>query len=216
MAGFDRLVRDIQPCSVGGSCRNSPENAGLPRSKCSTCRLSPGNEDLPQQHWSPKDGSKHPELLKEKRSLRISKNQARIDERRSKDRGRQRVLKKATRAEKQSERNIIKATKNSGRSHKDGDHVSIGHITLDTKLQSQRDNPIVLLSELEKVRRDATRAGNTIGGLVLRNKHGVGVVVLHEDDYAKLTAEITHDSRESEPRSGQGPDQELPGPVPGT
>ncbi len=51
------------------------------------------------------------------------------------------ILKQATRAEKTTERNFIHATRNSARSHKDGDHVAGGEITLDTKLQTTREIP---------------------------------------------------------------------------
>lgn len=81
------------------------------------------------------------------------------------DKGKRKVLKLAVRAEKQTERQLIHATKNSGRSNKDGDHVAAGEITLDTKLQSKRTNPVILLHELVKVGEDARRAGNWMGAL---------------------------------------------------
>jgi len=80
--------------------------------------------------------------------------------------------------------------KNSGRSNKDGDHVAAGEITLDTKLQSKRTNPVILLHELVKVGEDARRAGNWMGALVLRNMNGIGVVAIAEADFARLIQRI--------------------------
>jgi hypothetical protein len=42
----------------------------------------------------------------------------------------------------------------------------------------------VNLAELDKVIEDAKRAGNVLGGLVLRNKHDRGVIVFDEKNYA--------------------------------
>ena len=80
----------------------------------------------------------------------------------------------------------IKATRNSGRTNKDGDHLLAESIVLDTKLQSQRINPQVNLAELDKVRFQAVSHNKAFGALVLRNKHDVGVVVMAEADFAKL------------------------------
>ena len=106
------------------------------------------------------------------------------------DKGKRKVLKLAVRAEKQTERQLIHATKNSGRSNKDGDHVAAGEITLDTKLQSKRTNPVILLHELVKVGEDARRAGNWMGALVIRNMNGIGVVAIAEADFARLIQRI--------------------------
>jgi hypothetical protein len=99
---------------------------------------------------------------------------------------RQRVNRIAAQAERDTESNIIKATKNSGRSSRDGDHLVAGRITMDTKLQSTRSDPVVRLYELAKVQADAKRAGSLLGCLTLRNKHGVGVVVMSEEDFARM------------------------------
>jgi K+/H+ antiporter YhaU regulatory subunit KhtT len=108
----------------------------------------------------------------------------------ARDKGKKRIVRKAAKAEKTTEQNIIRSTVNSGRSNKDGDHIAAGSITLDTKMQSTRTDMVVHLEELSKVRDDATRAGNSVGGLVLRNKFGVGVVVIREDDFGKILAQL--------------------------
>jgi hypothetical protein len=194
------VVLEIKSCSEGRSCRNSIDNRGVEQSSCASCRLAPGGEDNTAHYWAPKGGAKHPTLEKEKIVARRQKQWDRQRERLSKDKTRSKINKKATLAEKRTQDNIIKATINSGRSNKDGDHVSAGTVTLDTKLQTKRENPIVLLHELEKVRGDARRSGYSIGGLVLRTKSGVGVVVLHESDYAiliKLLIEQTEKTSET-------------------
>lgn len=177
----------VESCDTGSSCLNSVESRGEGQSKCLFCRLAPGNENLARDYFKPVDGrSKHPVLREEKHQKARAKTAESIQKRLSRDRGRQKVQRQAARAEKATERNIIAATKNSGRSNRDGDHTAAGFITLDTKNQSQREHPVVLLSELSKVQSDARNAGNSIGGLVLRNKHGVGVVVFYEQDFARV------------------------------
>jgi hypothetical protein len=122
-----------------------------------------------------------------KRSARRLSNGTKTrDERLNRDKVRQARLRLATHAEKTTQKNIIRATKNSGRTDKDGDHVAGGYVTLDTKLQSKRLNPVVIATELAKVRNDSASAKTMVGGLVLRSKTGLGVVVFHEDDFAKI------------------------------
>jgi hypothetical protein len=176
------------PCKEESVCKNSPLNSLQP--KCSECRLSvvASNFGWMTCHWAPKSHKdKHPIIEQEKKRDKLQRLRERAKAKHQKDRGRQRVLKEAARAEKQTERRIIKATRNSGRSNRDGDHVSNGNIVLDTKHQSTIESPVVKLHELDKVRADAKRSGNgRLGGLVLRNKHGRGIVVFAEEDYAKL------------------------------
>jgi hypothetical protein len=188
-------VFEVQQCAEGFECLYSISNVGFSHAKCGLCRFAPNNDSpMNVSYWKPIDGKRqHPAAIAAKRA----KKQARTIELRLEKRGRDADKRKisvlAARAEKQTESNIIRATKNSGRSRKDGDHLAAGQtgsITLDTKLQSQRINPQVLLSELEKVGEDATRAGTMMGGLVLRNKYGVGVVVLKEEDFARLVATL--------------------------
>lgn len=179
----------IESCDQGIRCANSKENSAVP--SCGSCRLAPGNETHVIQHWRPAiPNAKHPVLEAEKRVAKQLKVEGRATVRRNKDRKRRAIGKIAVRAERRTEQAAIVATKNSGRSHQDGDHVSHGYITLDTKLQSGNINPVVHLFELEKIRRDARRGGNTFGGLVLRNKFNVGVVVMNEDDFHKLTSKV--------------------------
>lgn len=183
------------PCSMEYYCQNSKIMSGMDaHTRCALCRLSPDNVGRDMTHyWSPTPDAKsarkdkHPMLEAEKRNKKFLRASAAFQKKQNRDKGKMKVSRLAARAEKTTERQIIHATKNSGRRNKDGDHLSMGSITLDTKLQSTRDNPIIFLHELEKVRADAIRAGNTIGGLVIRNKHNVGCVVLKEEDYAVLT-----------------------------
>jgi hypothetical protein len=124
-------------------------------------------------------------LEQEKRDANRRKVLERQQVRKNKDRDRQAVLSRAAQAESRTQKEVIKATRNSGRVNKDGDHLLFGRITLDTKLQSGAENPIVKLQELDKVRSDAKRAGNPIGGLCIKNKNGRGVVVFDLRDVAK-------------------------------
>lgn len=183
------------PCMMDLYCLNSKMITGTEaRAKCALCRLSPDNTGRDMAHyWRPtqyaKDTrkDKHPNLKAEKLQKKIAKHQAKLVKNRQRDPQKRQISRLARQAEKSTERNIIHATQNSGRRNRDGDHVHGNNITLDTKLQTTRENPVILLVELEKVRADAVRSGKKIGGLVIRNKHNVGVVVLAEEDYALLT-----------------------------
>ncbi len=189
------------PCIVAILCRNSPEQATEQHAKCALCRFSPDNMGRDMAHyWLPLKGNaktpqgKHPQLEQEKATAKLCKRFAKLAAKRSKDTKKRKISRLAQKAEKATEKKIIKATKNSGRRNKDGDHVHANMITLDTKLQTTRDNPVIFLHELEKVREDATRAGSLVGGLVIRNKHGVGCVVLKEEDYVELTRRLLYPS----------------------
>lgn len=177
-------------CLLASSCRNSTEVVGEENAKCDLCRLSSDNIGRTMSHYWVPIGSAHihPLLEEEKRKKKLTKRINSLNKKRSRDPSRRKISRQASLAEKKTQSNIIHATKNSGRSNKDGDHVHLGLITLDTKLQTTRDNPVIFLAELEKVREDSKRAGNMIGGLVIRNKHNVGCVVLKEEDYVKLTS----------------------------
>lgn len=178
------------PCDLADYCKNSPQAIGEARAKCALCRLSPENEGRHMVHyWSPFEDTiqRHPVLEKEKRDKKWARHATNLEAKRNRDPKKRTISRLAEQAERKTEANIIQATRNSGRSNKDGDHVSMGNITLDTKLQTTRENPVIYLHELEKVRGDAMRSGKIIGGLVIRNKHNVGCVVLTEEDYALLT-----------------------------
>lgn len=185
-------------CEFGATrCRNSIEIVGGLREKCSHCRLAPGNESLSLHFWRSRmpNPADHPVLKEEKTQARIQKSVDAAAARRAKDRDKKKILRKAVSAESKTEKTLnVTATKNSGRSNKDGDHLAIGSITLDTKNQSGRSNPVVLISELMKVRQDAMRANQPIGGLVLRNQHGVGVVVFAEEDFAKILGHLVKET----------------------
>ena len=186
---FDILVQEIAPCDQGASCRNSVLTVGMLVGKCSSCRLAPDNEDLDNHYWSGIRGAKHPVLEQEEREARATKIRDRQLKRLNKDRSRTKLLKKAVRAESRTEKNIIKSTVNSGRSSKDGDHLMADGITLDTKLQTNRQHPRVDLGELDKVGEDAKRAGALFGALVIRTANDVGVVVMKEEDFAVLVSQ---------------------------
>lgn len=176
-------------------CVNSANFKGEAMARCALCRLSPDNLGRDMAHfWRPIEiRFKHPLLLQEKIDRKIHKARMKRVANWSRDPKKRKISRLASQAEKTTEKNIIHATKNSGRSNKDGDHVSLGMITLDTKLQTTRDNPVIYLHELEKVRGDAMRSGKLIGGLVIRNKHNVGCVVISEEDYAILTRGLNNE-----------------------
>lgn len=167
-------------------CRNSPSNSSHP--KCNDCRLSPAVDPLlgiKTQHWKPISSRyKHHVLEQEKHDAKRLKTLARQEARKTKDPSRQARNRAAERAERRTEQAIIKSTKNSGRSNRDGDHVFNDKITLDTKLQSNAVNPVVNLQELDKVRSDARRSGKQAGALVIQNKTGRSVVVFDLADFA--------------------------------
>lgn len=181
------------PCSMNLVCINGEFMKGN-AAKCALCRLSPDNTGRAMTHfWAPTTSAKithtkHPELEAEKRTQKLTRRLLKLEAKSRRDPKKRQVSRLARQAERSTEKHIIQATKNSGRRNKDGDHVFQGSITLDTKLQTTRENPVVLLGELEKVRSDAARAGKAIGGLVIRNKNNVGVVVLTEEDFAHIMA----------------------------
>lgn len=144
------------------------------------------------KYWKPDTPAKHPMELAEKKQAGIDRTKALQVRKLTVSKPKQRILLQAERAERQTERNFIHSTRNSGRVNKDGDHVVAGDITLDTKLQSKNINPIVHLHELVKVGADAQRAGKRMGALCLRNSKGVGVVVMTEADFAWLVKGLAH------------------------
>jgi hypothetical protein len=154
------------------------------------CRLAESGGG-PMNAWRPwQQGQVHPKLAAEKKQKAQDRREVAVAKRKAKSRPKRDLARRAARAEEQTNRNIIAATRNSGRTAKDGDAVHAGRITLDTKLQSGNIHPVVHLDELDKVRADARRGGNPIGGLVLRNKHGRAVVVFDEQDYARMLLQL--------------------------
>lgn len=184
MSLISQLSGEPEACDAAAGCQNQPL-LGVP-SACGDCRFA---KKLGGRfnRWVPvTKGEKHPNIVKETRDRKRAEAATKLQQKRGRDRGKMRILSLARMAERQTDRNIIKATKNSGRTNRDADHVMAGRITLDTKLQTGRLNPVVQVAELERARRDALRAGNSIGGLVLRNQNGHGFVVLAEEDFAML------------------------------
>ena len=178
---------DIYECDSGIDCKNSIEGAGEAKSKRYTCRLSPDTDNKGFTHWKPVDGKKkHPTIIKEKSDREIQKRTTAIAKRQARSKTKMTISWKAQNAEADTEKNIIKATKNSGRAYRDSDHiVGSGFLRLDTKLQTTRMQPEIKLEELDKAIADARRGGSLIGGLVIRNKMGAGFVVFREDDFAR-------------------------------
>jgi len=177
----------VLSCTEGPQCQNSVETKGEAAGKCILCRLAPGNASLPNQYWKPINPRDiNPVLSQEKRTKAVAIMKANLMRRMERDPNRQKTARLAAKAERDTEHNIIEATKNSGRSNRDGDHLVAGNITMDTKLQSTRFEPVVHLYELAKVQADARRAGSMLGCLTIRNKYGIGVVVMDEADFAKL------------------------------
>ena len=183
---FFVISEEPKECLEGEHCKNSPSNSTHPQ--CNDCRFSPGVPYfIHTHHWKPvKSKFKHRQIEEEKRRAKIAAAWERIEERKAKDPNRQARLAKAARAERRTNAEIIKATRNSGRVNRDGDHLLHDEIVLDTKLQSKAENPTVNLYELDKVRRDAVRNGKQAGGLVVRNKYGRGVIVFDERDIGKI------------------------------
>jgi hypothetical protein len=183
----EHLSGEALPCSMKEECMNSPVHRG-PQAQCVNCKFADQMPGLMNffKPWNPK--LLHPKVQQLKQDRKTARQAAAQAKRDGKDRGKQKLQVKARQAEATTNRRIIRATRNSGRTAKDADHVHAGRITIDTKLQSNAENPRVLLAELDQVRADARRAGNPLGALILRNKHGRGVVVFDEEDYARLFA----------------------------
>lgn len=184
----DLLSGTPEPCSAKDGCRNYAEaDASSACGECGFAARFPGLFN----RWLSWDGKKHPSVIKAKMDARRARQQATTERRLTRDRAKVNMQRLATAAERRTERSIIRSTVNSGRANKDGDHVMAGDITLDTKLQTRNVNPVVQIGELDKVSSDARRAGKSMGGLVLRNRNGLGVVVLFEDDFARLVKGLT-------------------------
>ncbi len=179
------LSQDPIACDEGPNCRNSPQNTQVPL--CSKCRLCPNNlEDIStMSYWSPNfRGLKHPILEKWKHEKAKNRRELRALSRQGKSRKIQARLRHAEAAERNTEE-VIMATANSGRKSRDGDHVSFG-VTLDTKDQSNRIRPVINWHELDKVRRDATRSGHAVGGLVLQSANQRSAVIIALEDWVIL------------------------------
>lgn len=176
----------ITPCEMGSECTNSPQHTRFP--KCSNCKLSPCHAEstlLLGNYWKPiTKGLKHPAIVKKKKEASINRRNSRIETRKAKDKGRQKVLVNASKAEELTEK-VIQSTVNSGRKLMDGDHTSFG-VTLDTKNQSHRVEPVIHWDELDKVRKDAKRSGKAVGGLVLHSSNKRAAVVIALEDWVML------------------------------
>jgi hypothetical protein len=190
VSAFDRLINTGKPCDQADLCWNSPKFKGEEAASCSMCRLAPANlGTLLAQRWAPvRSGFQHPLLVLEKLEEAREKREAGFQKILAKNKqvARQRVQKSARQAEINTQEEVIQATRNSGRTNRDGDHLLDTRIVLDTKQQSKRIHPLVNLAELEKVRRQARENNRAVGGLVLHNKHGVKVVVFALEDLSRI------------------------------
>ena len=184
---------DVVQCVVGDNCLNGfTRSHNLSPPKCAFCWLAPNSDMKPgsKHYWRPLDRiMKHPTLAAYKRDKARGRVRERARERASKDKKRIEVLRKSKAAEKKTEKSIIHATKNSGRVNKDGDHIAVGNILIDTKQQS-REHPVVVLDELDKAARDASRSGKLLSCLVIRNIYGRGVVVMTEASFGILLEQL--------------------------
>lgn len=173
-----------KPCKESPECRKGPERRGILASFCRDCRFALENGGT-HNHWYPATkGLKHPALEAEKRDARRSRIVEKQTARASKDRRRQRVGRNAARAEAGTTDLLVQATRNSGRTNRDGDH-QLGSARLDSKHQSGRLYPVVDLIELDKIRRQAAPG---LGGLVLVNANGRRVVVFDLEEYVRAHA----------------------------
>lgn len=186
---------DVIPCKVSEECRWGPEQLG-DLSSCLRCQWADDNGGN-ENRWRPSQpGKKHPKMIQKKISEKIERTLQKAKKKASIDPNRQYYSRRAAGAEKKTNQIkgvSIKATRNSGRSLHDADHLltcnsalNLINITLDTKLQSQTDHPKVDLFELDKVRSDAANARSAAGGLLIRNRLGRGVVVFAEEDLPVL------------------------------
>ena len=174
------------PCEQFLVCRASPHYTGEALAKCRTCRFAQANGGN-ANGWRPvQKGTRHPMAEAEKRQAQRERASSRLAHRMAKNKPRQRVLKQAERAERGTEREIVRATVNSGRRDRNLDHISRDRILLDSKNQSNHEHPVVHLAELDKARRQARDANYPVGGLVLVNQYGRRVVVFDLEDYAKV------------------------------
>lgn len=187
------MFGEITPCVASQYCKNGPNFYNLNR--CRECRLATGGGT--RTLWKPIEGwnPNHPVLFREKYEARYKKLADSREKRLLKNRTITKRLKKAAKAERDTEK-IIQSSRNSGRVLRDGDHRTDCSIILDTKNQTQRAHPHVDLAELDKVRSDARNNGAFLGGLVLRNRFNRGVVVFDEEDYNKLLVLIKRENVE--------------------
>lgn len=184
-------------CIEGEKCVNSPSHSFDHKSKCNDCRFSPrAPYFIRTHHWKPVDPRfKHRKLEEEKRHAKREETIARAEARKAKDPAKQARVRAAAKAERNTNARIIKATRNSGRVNRDGDHLLFDSVVVDTKLQSTATEPVIHLRELDKVRQDARRNGRCCGALCLQNKTGRGVIVVDAADFAALTRGLNLDQK---------------------
>ena len=182
------LNNEVACCSEGPFCNNGPSHSIQP--KCPDCRLSPNSYlGTTRHYWKSIDRKHyHPVLEKEKRDAKRRKTIEHREAEKAKDPARKARQRAAQRAERRTNAEIIKSTRNSGRLNRDGDHLFGNNVVIDTKLQSTATNPVVHLYELDKVRADAKRNGRYCGILCIRNKSGRAIIAIDASDFAALVS----------------------------
>ena len=182
------LIDVVYPCEMSSECLSSPAHKGEGGSLCSSCVWSPNGSGDTRDNFRVPKGSRVKFARKEEADYaeRRAKVAAKRTVESAKSKPKARIGRRAALAEKRSERGLIKSTRNSGRTNRDGDHNFADKISLDTKLQTGNLNPVVNLADLAKIQADARRVGNPIGVLVLRNKNNVGVVAISEADWRTI------------------------------
>lgn len=156
-------------CEVRDNCKNFDEG-------CWKCRFGEKNEGIGDNCYSPVDRNiKHPALVAEKEQRKTDRKLARKEAKKEKDKSTSKMVRKATKAEKRA---VL--TLNSGRIAQDGD-IKTEDLSIDFKLQSTRENPVVDMEELRKIGNDCIRAGKKHGILLIENKSGKKIVVMTEE-----------------------------------
>ena len=139
---FEILVSQGEHCEQWADCENSPWHVGKARAKCISCRLAPGGAErgLTAQYWKNSQGKRHKVLVEE----HVAAQRAKVDasyqkiQKRNQARPQQKVQQSARKAEADTNREILEASRNSGRIRGDGDALFDGRVLLDTKQQSKR------------------------------------------------------------------------------
>lgn len=159
-------------CEVSSNCMLS----GI---SCWHCKYSDGLGV--DNNYRPSDASIiHPQLIKAKQEYKNLQKMEKYKKKNEKDKEKVALLKKAAKVE-----NLVKSTLNSGRINRDSDLIA-EHLTIDVKLQSTRENPVINVDEFIKVQNDARRAGKLHGVLAIQNKSGKRFYVVSEELFREV------------------------------
>jgi hypothetical protein len=141
---------------------------------CENCRYF--NADTINSEFKSIDGEKHLDDPSRKRH-KPRKGPSNIEKVKS--------SKLAKESENKAVNVAVKAAKNSGRSHQDGD-FSIGNIGVDNKKQSKSKNITIKMEEIDKAKADAKRSGKTTGVLRVENEDNRSFYVIEEQDFLRM------------------------------